>query len=307
MNMTKTYIDENQHWAIFGCGYVGTALAEELLKRGHRVSALTRNPDKAVVLRRLGVHKVVCARLDSDEWHEMTLEPVDIWVNCVSSAGNGLEGYQQSYIDGMRSILQWSDRYQPGIKRALYTSSTSVYPQNNGEWVDETADCSAAPATGKILLEAEDCLLQHRAAYPRFVLRLAGIYGPGRSYLIRQLTEGDGVIPGSGDYTMNCIHRHDCVSAILALLHFADASAAGIYNAADDQPMHKAEVMGALAELMSLPTPRFEPALQSERLRRRGGRMPDRRISNRKLKQTTGWLPRYPSCLSGYSGLLNTL
>ncbi len=303
--MQKAPLLDTQHWVIFGCGYVGSALAAALLERGHRVSALTRNPGKASALLEMGVHKVVCHRLDSDDWHEQLTDSVDVWVNCVSSAGNGLEGYRASYVEGMRSILRWSDRFQAKIQRALYTSSTSVYPQDDGGWVDESADCSAAPPTGKVLLEAEQCLLRHPAPYPRFVLRLAGIYGPQRSYLIRQLQEGNGIIPGRGDYTMNCIHRDDCVGAILALLHDAANEAGGIFNAADDQPMHKAEVMARLANQMGLPAPQFDPQMQSLRLQRRGGHMPDRRISNAKLKHTCNWQLRYSCCLDGYKELLN--
>jgi nucleoside-diphosphate-sugar epimerase len=302
--MQKHQLSNNEHIVIFGCGYVGTALARQLLLDGHRVTALTRNNEKAQALRALGLNQVVCERLDSTHWHEMITEPVDAWINCVSSAGNGLEGYHASYLGGMRSILEWSDRYQAHIKRAVYTSSTSVYPQNTGKWVDETADCTEAPATGRILLKAEQSLLNHSATYPRFIIRLAGIYGPDRSYLIRQLKESNGSIPGRGDYTLNCIHRDDCVSAILSLLYHAPAEASGIFNAADDQPMHKTVVMEWLARQLDVPVPRFDPELQSERLQRRGGKMPDRRIANQKLKRVCGWQPHYSSCFEGYSELL---
>ncbi len=303
--MQKDPTNNNRRIVIFGCGYVGTALAQQLKSEGHKVIALTRNAEKAEALRKLGLDQVVCKRLDSRDWHEAIVEPIDAWVNCVSSAGNGLEGYRVSYLEGMRSILAWSDRYQPRIQRAIYTSSTSVYPQDTGEWVDESADCSAAPATGQVLLEAEQLLLHHPTSYPRYILRLAGIYGPHRSYLIHQLQEGNGILPGRGDYTMNCIHRDDCVSAILALLRNTNEEASGIFNVADDQPMHKAEVMAWLARQMGLPAPQFDPQMQSLRLQRRGGHMPDRRISNAKLKHTCNWQPRYSCCLDGYKKLLS--
>jgi nucleoside-diphosphate-sugar epimerase len=296
----------NRHIVIFGCGYVGSALADRLMQNGYHVSALTRNSDKALELRMRGLRNVVCERLESDAWHSALKEPVDAWINCVSSAGNGLDGYRLSYVEGMRSIFGWSDRYQSDIKCAIYTSSTSVYPQDNGEWVDEAADCFAAPQTGKILLEAEQIFLHHPTSYPCHVLRLAGIYGPQRSYLIRQLQEQAEVLPGRGDYILNSIHRDDCVSAILQVLFNTSEKTGDIFNVADDQPLQKQKIMEWLATELNLAAPRFDPEIQSERALRRGGKMPNRRISNAKIKRRLGWNPQYSSCLDGYREIIST-
>ncbi len=286
---------------IFGCGYVGKALAQHLMRQGVTVGALTRNPQKAEELRALGLSEVIEAELDSHDWHTQLQGQYDAVVNCVSSAGGGLAGYRKSYLAGQRAILQWA-RAQP-IRSYVYTSSTSVYPQEDGVTVDETADTSAAPPTGQVLLESEAVLAESIAQRGRwYVLRLAGIYGPGRHYLLNQLREGAGEIPGRGDYALNMVHLEDIVSAICAALDGRAAS--GIYNITDDAPTTKAEVLAYLSERLNLPMPIFNPENISERLNRRGGRMPHRYVSNAKAKAALGWEPKYPSFREGYVELI---
>ncbi|TVP80061.1 MAG: NAD-dependent epimerase/dehydratase family protein [Puniceicoccaceae bacterium] len=281
---------------IFGCGYVGTALAKQLLAAGLRVGGLTRNAGQAAQLRQLGLCEVIEADLDAHDWHGKVAGRYEAVVNCVSSAGGGLAGYRKSYLEGQRSILEWAK--SQSIGPYVYTSSTSVYPQDGGVTVDELADTSAAPATGQVLLESESLLAgaTHLGAW--YVLRLVGIYGPGRHYLLDQLRAGGGPIPGRGDYALNMIHLEDCVSAISAALSAGAPS--GIYNVADDAPATKETVLGYLSEKLQLPTPSFDPTKISDRLKRRGGRMPHRYVSNAKAKAVLNWTPKYPSYREGY-------
>jgi len=286
---------------IFGCGYVGTALAEYLIEQGVRVGALTRNVEKAARLRELGPVEVIEAQLDSSTWHAQVRGQYEAVVNCVSSAGGGLDGYRKSYVDGQCSILEWAKSQT--IRTYVYTSSTSVYPQDGGVTVDESADTSAAPPTGQVLLQSEAMLADAEQMDRWFVLRLAGIYGQGRHFLLNQLREANGEIPGSGEYAMNMIHLEDIVSAISAAL--SGEAASGIYNIVDDAPVTKSEVLTWLAEAMGLPVPAFNPDKVSERLKRRGGRMPHRYVSNAKARAQLGWQPKYPSYRDGYAGWLS--
>ena len=286
---------------IFGCGYVGTALAEYLIEQGVRVGALTRNREKAARLRELGVAEVIEAELDSNTWHSRIEHAYQAVVNCVSSAGGGLDGYRKSYVDGQCSILEWAKSQT--IRTYVYTSSTSVYPQDGGVTVDESADTSAAPPTGQVLLQSEAMLADAEQMDRWFVLRLAGIYGQGRHFLLNQLREANGEIPGSGEYAMNMIHLEDIVSAISATL--SGEAPSGIYNIVDDAPVTKSEVLTWLAEAMGLPVPAFNPDKVSERLKRRGGRMPHRYVSNAKARAQLGWQPKYPSYRDGYAGWLS--
>jgi nucleoside-diphosphate-sugar epimerase len=134
------------------------------------------------------------------------------------------------------------------------------------------------------------------------VLRLAGIYGPGRHFLLNQLREGGGEIPGFGDYAMNMIHLEDIVYAICACL--GGEAPSGVYNITDDMPTTKQEVLSYLASELNMPTPVFNPDKISERLKRRGGRMPHRYISNAKARAELGWVPKNPSYREGYADLI---
>ena len=286
---------------IFGCGYVGAALAKNLIESGCRVGALTRNENKAAALRELGVGEVIIADLDSHDWHSQVRGRYTAVVNCVSSAGGGIEGYRKSYLEGQRSILEWSNTQE--IQIYVYTSSTSVYAQDNGAFVNESADNAQAPPTGRVLLESEAMLAAAESELSHwYVLRLAGIYGPGRHFLLNQLREGGGEIPGSGDYAMNMIHLEDIVSATCAGLRGVAPS--GIYNITDCSPSTKQEVLCHLAAELNMPEPCFNSDKMSERLKRRGGRMPHRYISNAKARAELGWQPKYPSYREGYASLI---
>jgi nucleoside-diphosphate-sugar epimerase len=288
---------------IFGCGYVGTALAEALLAAGVRVGALTRNAATAQQLRDLGVQQVVVADLDSEVWHAQLSASYAAVVNCVSSAGGGIDGYRKSYLDGQRSILKWAAGR--AIRAYLYTSSTSVYPQDDGQWVDETADTRGAPETGQVLLASERLLTDAASSFDCwYVFRLAGIYGPDRHYLLDLLHSGAAVIPGSGDYFLNLIHRDDIVRAIGTALANPSPQHSGIYNVADSAPSTKARLAQWLADALGIAPPRFDPKAVSSRLQRRGGRMVSRQISSAKLIESLAWTPRFQDFRDGYRALL---
>jgi len=142
----------NKRLVIFGCGYVGSAVARAALAAGARVEALTRNPEKAAALRESGLAKVVVAELGSTAWHTQIAPAPDFVVNCVSSGGP--DQYWQSYVVGMQSIVSWAAKSGP-VGTMVYTSSTSVYPQGDGAVVDETAWAPGATPNGRTISESE--------------------------------------------------------------------------------------------------------------------------------------------------------
>lgn len=284
---------------VLGAGYVGAAVARAGLARGLTVAALTRNPDKAGVLAAAGISTVV-AELSSATWHDQMPADAEFVVNCVSSGGGGPEGYRRSYVDGLRSILTWARRAdRPGT--LVYTSSTSVYPQDGGLRVSEMDSTEGAEGTARVLLEAEE--LSRSWPGRAFVLRLAGIYGPGRHYLVDQLRSGAGVVAGRGEHHLNLIHRDDIMEAIFAALSAPPGVDGGIFNVADDGATPKAVIAGWLAGRLELPTPAFSgvPA---------GGRRsitPDRVIANDRIKSVLGWRPRHRTFREGYEPILKEL
>ena len=288
---------------IAGCGYVGSTLAARLKKKGVRVGALTRNEKRAAELMELGLEEVLVANLDSREWHNKLRLKYQAVVNCVSSAGGGLAGYQKSYVEGQRSLLEWAQVVQPEV--ICYTSSTSVYPQNHGNWVDETASTEPCTETSALLLQAEQMLLNSESYHGgAFVLRLGGIYGPGRHYLIDQIKGGETVLAGDGRHHLNLIHRDDAVSGIMAVLESSPSLVSGIYNLCDGQPYIQSEIVRWIAASLNVTCPTFDPKMKSARMLRRRGYSPDRKISNTKLMKATSWSAKYPNFKVGYEAFL---
>lgn len=291
----------NKRLVIFGCGYVGEAVARRALGAGMVVEALTRNPRRASELATLGV-RVVVDDLAATAWHERIAPGAPFALNCVSSGGGGPDGYRHSYVGGMKSVLAWARRAP--VATLVYTSSTSVYPQGDGQVVDESAPTAGVGETGAILLEAEALLRAATDACGRsFIFRLAGIYGPGRHHLLDQMRAGAAELPGLGTHHLNLVHRDDIAAAVIAAFSCPEERAGGIYNVADGAPATKAEVVAWLAERSGLPTPRFAGGKASGR--RGFAAPPDRIISNARLKAALGWRPRYPSYREGYAGILS--
>lgn len=288
---------------IFGCGYIGGEVARQAIARGIPVTALTRNEEKAAALRTAGV-EVVVADLASSDWHGRIGGGAEWVLNAVSSGGGGLEGYRRSYREGMRSIVTWL-RDRGAAETIVYTSSTSVYPQDGGVCVDETASTAGANERAEVLLDAER-LLSDAVADPRarvgrrcFILRLAGIYGPGRHHLLEQIRGG--VVAGRGEHRLNLAHRDDICAAIRAAFEAPESVTGGIFNVADDAPAPKAEVAAWLADRLRVPRPVFtgEPASGRRAV------TPDRVIANAKMKGALGWRPRFPSFRDGYENILS--
>jgi nucleoside-diphosphate-sugar epimerase len=164
----------------------------------------------------------------------------------------------------------------------VFVSSTSVYAQTDGSVVTEETDAAPDRETGRILREAEEVALAARGA----VARLAGIYGRGRSVLLKKFFSGEARIEGGGERWLNQIHREDAATAIAAIVR---TRAPGIFNVADDTPLTQRSLYSRLAESFGRPLPPDGPI---DLNRKRG--WTHKRVSNAKLR-TLGWAPKYPS------------
>jgi nucleoside-diphosphate-sugar epimerase len=289
---------------VFGAGYVGGAWAEACAHGGGQVWALTRNGERASALAAQGIHPVV-GDIASPDWHHQMPDRPDWVLNAVASGGGGEAAYRQVYYEGMQSVLAWTRKAQPHT--LIYTSSTSVYSQTDDVWVDETQPAEPSLPTGRVLSETEQCLINAPAngVARWFILRLAGIYGPGRHYMLDALSQGQTVFPGHGDYRLNLIHRDDILGALEVLYQSPPSLANRLFNVADDSPSPKAEVVGWLARRLGLAAPVFDPSVASLRPSRQfAGTPPNRRISNQALKDATVWRPRFPDDRAGYEALL---
>lgn len=298
---------KNKRVIIFGAGYIGGEVARRAVAGGACVIALTRNEQAAEKLREAGVGQVVVARLDSGDWHEQIEPQADYVLNSVSSAGGGLQGYRESYVGGMRSISEWAaDAPAHALGTAVYTSSTGVYAQSNGEIVREDTPVGGTEKA-EILLEAEKALQQTPAFNAWCVLRLAGIYGPGRHHLLDNLRCGEDTLPGGGSHTLNLIHRDDACSAIEAAWQAPQSQLNRAYNIADNTHPTKQEVALWLCTQLDRPPVTFDlnqsPDYEN-RKKRPFREIPDRKICNKSATEKLGWKPLFESYQQGYREIL---
>lgn len=297
-------------WLILGCGYVGRELGRRALRCGVLVTAVTRNADFAEELRRDGFSSVVVADIADDDWHAAANGEFDAVINCVSSGRTGVDGFRRSYVEGQRSFSRWLK--QGRVRSAVYTSSTSVYPQTGGELVDESFPTRPATEASQLLLEAEEIFRAATAPLcSGYVFRLAGIYGPHRHHLLDRLLTGETTFPGSGSDVLNLIHRDDVCSAVERVLDpDLPGVPPGVYNVCSGQHPSRRDVVDWLAARLDRPKPVFDSSLMSPRQKRRvlpGGSVPCRRIASLRFQTLSGWTPRYADFRDGYEMILREI
>jgi len=282
---------------IVGCGYVGSALGAELVRQGHKVCGLRRSKMKEQQLVSVGIVRAV-ADVTRRETLEFVPRDFDWVVNCVSASGGGGEEYQRVYVEGNRNLVDWL-KGSP-IGKFVYTSSTGVYGQNDGSRVEETSLTAPEADTGKALVAAEKMLLDAaRAGFPAVILRLAGIYGPGRGYWLKQFLAGDARIEGSGARILNMVHRDDVVGAIIAALQRGDPGR--IYNVVDDEPATQLALFEWLASRLGRDLPPAVPEDATANLKRG---ITNKSVSNRRLRSELGYQLRYPTFREGFAAEL---
>jgi nucleoside-diphosphate-sugar epimerase len=282
---------------IVGCGYVGVPLGVELVRLGHDVFGLRRSPDAESELKAADIQPLI-----GDVTRPETLAKLprdfDLVVNCVAAGGNA-DDYREVYLEGTRNLIEWLAPNPP--KKFVYTSSTSVYAQNDGSQVDESSPTEPLAETSKILVATEKVLLAAVAErkFPAVILRVAGIYGPDRGHWFKQFLRNEATLNGDGARFLNMIHRDDVAGCIIAALQ--NGQPGEIYNAADDEPVCQLHFFEWLARTLHKPMPASEPE-NAEVTRRRG--VTNKRVSNRKLKMELGHPFKYPTFREGYSAEL---
>ncbi|HET8795813.1 MAG TPA: NAD-dependent epimerase/dehydratase family protein, partial [Arthrobacter sp.] len=229
---------------IAGCGDLGTEIGLRFAEAGHRVVGLRRSPE---------ILPGTIEGIRCDLAHELPPVPADtgIVVMATSADGRSEEAYRSAYVDSLRNLLDAVELSGARPHRFLLISSTAVYGVDDGSWVDESTEPEPASRTAEILLEAERLL--HARLPHAVVLRLGGIYGPGRTRLIDQIRNGTAEIPAAPQYT-NRIHRDDAAAAVVHLTTAVDAPAP-IYVGVDDEPAVQGDVFGFLAVELGMPHP----------------------------------------------------
>jgi nucleoside-diphosphate-sugar epimerase len=278
---------------IVGCGYVGLPLGAELVRQGHHVFGLRRNAAAENELKAAGIQPLIGDVTKPEELEKLPRD-FDWVVNCVSAGG--AENYREVYLQGTRNLFRWLALQPP--EKFIYTSSTSVYAQNDGSVMTEQSPAEPAMETSKILVETEKVLLDAFAKknFPAVILRVAGIYGPGRGHWFRQFLKGDAHIEGDGSRFLNMIHRDDLVGCIVAALK--NGRAGEIYNTVDDEPASQLKIFEWLAAELKRPMPPKMPA-DTETWRKRG--VTNKRVNNSKLRSELKYEFRFPDFRAGYA------
>jgi len=264
---------------IAGCGYVGQAAADLFHAAGWAVEGWTGSATSAASL---SAKPYVVRDVDISQPAQVAecVGSFDAMIHCASSRGGNVETYRRIYIDGARNLIE---RF-PGAK-LLFTSSTSVYAQRDGSWVTEDTETRPMRETGRILLEAERLVLDRGG----LVVRLAGIYGPGRSALLTKFLGGTAVVDPQNDRFVNQVHRDDIATALVLLVNQEEIGPQ-IFNVVDDQPLLQSECYRWLAQRLNR---LFPPIGASEQQQRKRGNS-NKRVSNSKLRRL-GWTPRHPT------------
>ena len=251
---------------LIGHGYLGQAITREFRENGWDVTATSLSGSDGTVRCDVGNPDDVA-----------NLPQADFIVHCAASGRGGAEAYQRVYVDGCRNLVEKF----PGVP-LLFTSSTSVYAQIDGGVVTEESPAIPDRETGNLLLAAEKVALDAGGV----VARLSGIYGPGRSVILKKFLSGEAVIEEDGRRFLNQIHRDDAARAIF---HLAETKAAGVFNVSDSTPLSQLGCYERLAEIFQKPLP---PSGPRDLNRKRG--WTHKQVSNAKLR-ATGWQPRFPS------------
>jgi nucleoside-diphosphate-sugar epimerase len=269
---------------LIGCGDLGQRVARRFLARGDEVLALRRNPPAEAA------DGIQWLRGDISSADGLPALPhgVTRLIHLPAPGAREAAAYRAVFVDGLKHVLDALDASR--LKRIVFVSSSAVYGEHQGGWVDEDTPPAPLGSNGRILLEAEAALAArglHSTA-----LRLAGLYGPGRLQLIERLRQGAAGAPTSPEHWANRIHIDDAAAAVvhLALLPQAEP----VYIGCDDTPLPLHELYADLARMIGAPAPREAAAPPN---------VGSKKLSNARLR-ASGFTLQWPDSRQGYAALL---
>lgn len=282
---------------IFGCGYLGHRVAKLWRDEGRNVVAVTRSHARAEQFRNEGLQPLIA---DVCRPETLTALPnADRVLFAVGFDRQSEFSQEEVFVRGISHVL---DQLSTRCQRFLYISSTSVYGQNDGSWVDENSPCDPVQPGGRCCVAAERLIRQHFPAGDSIrhavILRLAGIYGPGR--LLSRIADLKAGTPLSGnpDAWLNLIEVTDAVQAVDAAAQVPQPGL--LYLVADDQPVARRDYYNRLAELVGAASPRFDDSQPAKR----GSGGLNKRCSNQRMKTELGVQLKFPTFAEG---LVNAL
>lgn len=257
--------------AIIGCGYLGVEVASFWSKKGFHVTATTRTPERLTELSKVAQKSVILKGNDEDELVPLIANNDVI---LVTTAADSPEHYESAYLHTAEIFRHLA--LEMNLPRDLiYTSSTSVYGDHHGRWVDESSDLLAKGDMAKILVEAEKTYQSlEELGWNICIFRLAEIYGPGREITKKVRSLQGHALPGTGLNYTNMIHVSDCAQAI-QYAHRCHLK--GVFNLADDDHPTRKEMYDLVSEKFKLSQVKWEPSMSSSY-------EGNKRVSNHKIK-----------------------
>jgi nucleoside-diphosphate-sugar epimerase len=271
---------------VIGCGYLGRRVAAIWRSAGWDVSALTRTPENVAVLSHLGLEPIIGDVLLPETLK--SLPPADVVLYAVGHDRRAVSSKRDVYVQGLVNFMNEHGR---GVRRLLYVSSTSVYGQDRGEWIDETCETTPATEDGRIQLAAEEEVRRRCHEGAGSVLRFSGIYGPGRLLRRIEAVRSGEPIAANPDGFLNLIHVDDG-AMIVSRLAERDALQP-TYLVTDDRPIRRREYYQLLAKLVG----GAEPVFQCDANTVGGGL--NKRCSNQRIKADLGNSLSFPTIETG--------
>jgi nucleoside-diphosphate-sugar epimerase len=259
---------------ILGAGYIGKSLLHYWATEGRRrLTVTTTSPNK---VRELSgkTSKVILAKSDNEEALKGVLTSAEEVV--ISIAPKNGSSYKSTYLNTAKTLCS-ALKENNSIKKLVYLSSTSIYGDRNGEWTSEDALLNPISENGQILSKTEKLYLnKFQSKVSVTILRLSGLYGPGRTHESRIRRLSGGLLPGSGEDFCNWVHQEDVVRAIDWVLK---NQLSGIYNICCDDHPTKKEFYNSFSNKMKLSQINWD-------INKISLRKGNRRVSNSKIKKT---------------------
>ncbi len=273
---------------IIGCGDIGQRLAQQLDPNRYQITGLRRNPPENLP----SLRYVACDATQSGQLDAILgREEVDLIVISMTPAERSDAGYERAYVQTCRNLAAGLKHHQRQPRLVVFVSSTGVYGQSDGSWVDELSPTLPDGFSGKRLLEAEQIIQQ--SGFAHCIVRFSGIYGPGRNRLIEQVKQKRA--SASPHYT-NRIHADDCAGVLAHVIELqCTQELAPVYLASDSSPTPMIEVVSWIAGQLDV-----EDFISPDAMNERG----NKRISNQRLL-ASGYALRYPDFRAGYAELIN--
>ena len=276
---------------IAGCGDLGLRVARLLAleSASNQSWGLRRNPILESTSDLPGFSWMAADLTQPDTLRDVPNDITHVLYTAAPSARTAAD-YRAVYRDGLEHLLQAVT--SPALQRVLFVSSTAVYGDHGAQWIDEDTPTAPKSFNGRVLLETEQWLHSQSAQFETLSLRLSGIYGPGRSYLLDRLRAGQATAPAAESHWVNRIHIEDAAAAVLHLLNLPNPQA--IYLVTDSTPLPMRVLYDALAKLVGGAVP-LEGAAPAS--------VGSKRLSNARLRDS-GFNFKWPDSRDGHAALI---